>query len=579
MSQETIQETIRSAFDEIFHHEFEGLSSSHAEIARAKEGTLHDFQCNSAMKLAKQISLAPRVFAEKVAQSIEKRKDLFSSCSVAGPGFINFTLADSFLIEKLQECARQTELVFPAHRKERILVDFSSPNIAKEMHVGHLRSTILGDALARILEKRGHDVIRHNHIGDWGTSFGMLIAHLRSLPNFSHTFLLSLSLPQLMQLYRESKVRFDSDPIFRKASQQAVVDLQRGDEEHTVIWKEICEVSRQAYEEIYTLLHVRIDERGESFYNPWLKEIVERLEKQGVVELSEGAKCIFVEGISDREHTKLPLIIQKSDGGYNYDTTDMAALWHRVTVEKAERIIYVTDLGQATHFQLVFGAAKKASLLDPSKVRLDHVGFGLVLGPDGKKFKTRSGETEKLRDLLDAAVDKAKEIIRERNPEWTEKEVNALAHILGIGAVKYSDLSCNRLSDYTFSYDRMLRFEGNTAAFIMYSYVRSLSIIKKVAREDSLPTTLSQLFHPAERALAKQLLLFNDVLTEVEEQLLPNRLTEYLYTLAELFNQFFRDCRVEGDPRMNDRLFLVAMTMRTLKCGLELLGIEVPEKM
>lgn len=579
MTQKTIQETVQSAFNDIFHREFEGLSSSHAEIAKAKDATIHDFQCNSAMKLAKQVSLSPRAFAERVVQSLDKRRDLFSSCSVAGPGFINITLADSFLIEQLQACALQPDLVFSAHHKERIIVDFSSPNIAKEMHVGHLRSTIIGDALARILEKRGHEVVRHNHVGDWGTSFGMLIAHLRSMSHFSHEFLLSLTLPQLMQLYRESKVRFDSDPSFRKASQQAVVDLQKGDEEHKAIWKEICEVSRRAYEEIYSLLHVRIEERGESFYNQWLKNTVEMLEQLGIVEISEGAKCIFVEGVSDRDHSKLPLIIQKSDGGYNYDTTDITALWHRIHIEKAERIIYVTDLGQATHFQLVFGAARKAALLDPSKVRVDHVGFGLVLGPDGKKFKTRSGETERLRDLLDAAVQKAKEIIGERNPEWTEKEVDSLARILGIGAVKYSDLSCNRLSDYTFSYERMLRFEGNTAAFIMYSYVRSLSIMKKVSTQGPLPTSLSALGHPSERALAKQLLLLNDVLADVEEQLLPNRLTEYLYTLAELFNQFFRDCRVEGDPRLRDRLFLVAMTMRTLKCGLELLGIEVPEKM
>ena len=579
MGNQTIQENIQSAFDEAIHREFPTLQAFHAEIAKAKEAQLHDFQCNSAMKLAKQVDLAPRVFAEKVIHALEKRGDLFASCAVAGPGFINITLSDSFLKEKLQEAMSLQELIFPSPHRRRTIVDFSSPNIAKEMHVGHLRSTIIGDSLARILEKRGHEVVRLNHIGDWGTSFGMLIAHIRSLPNFSHEFLLSLSLPQLMQFYRESKVRFDADPVFRKASQQAVVLLQQGDEESKAIWKEICEVSRKAYQEIYDMLHVRIVERGESFYNPWLKQIVETLEARGVVEMSEGAKCVFVEGVSDREHSTLPLIVQKSDGGYNYDTTDMAALWHRVSVEKAERIICITDLGQATHFQLIFGAGKKAGLVDPKHVRMDHVGFGLVLGPDGKKFKTRSGETEKLRDLLDAAVYKAQEIIRGRNPEWTEAEVATLASILGIGAVKYSDLSCNRLSDYTFSYERMLRFEGNTAAFIMYSYVRSLSIIKKVSHVYPIPHALQKIAHPSERALAKQLLLFNDVVADVEEQLLPNRLTEYLYTLAEVFNQFFRDCHVEGDVRAKDRLFLVALTMRTLKEGLELLGIDVPEKM
>lgn len=578
MKNQNVKKFIELIFDQALQSQFPEIQTAQAEIVQAKEAAFGDFQCNSAMKLSKQIGLSPRAIADKLVASLQKN-GAFSSCSVAGPGFINITLSETFLVDRLNELSQLESGIYPATRKEKIIVDFSSPNIAKEMHVGHLRSTILGDALSRILEKRGHEVLRHNHVGDWGTAFGMLIAHMHSLPQFSYDFLSSLSLPHLMQLYREAKKRFDDDAPFRKKAQLAVVDLQQGNEESLLLWRKICDISRRAYQEIYDLLDIRIEERGESFYNPWLKTIVETLTARGVVECSDGAQCIFVEGLSDRDHSKLPLIVQKSDGGYTYDTTDIAALWHRVQVEKAERIIYITDLGQATHFQLVFGAAAKAHLYDPQTVRLDHVGFGLVLGPDGKKFKTRSGETERLCDLLTAAIAKAQAIIQERNPDWTQEEVLHLAHILGIGAVKYSDLSCNRLSDYSFSYERMLRFEGNTAAFIMYAYVRSLSIFNKVRTHDSHNEVIQQLLHPSERALAKQLVLFNDILEDVEEQLMPNRLTEYLYTLANTFNQFFRDCHVEGDTRIQDRRFLVQLTMKTLKIGLELLGIAVPEKM
>lgn len=575
-----IYSIVQTAFDDALHASFPELRSLVAEMAFPKDASFGDFQCMSAMKLAKQVGLSPKAFAEKMAEPLKQCTDLFSSCSVAGPGFINVTLAPSFWLKKIEEIVHRPSLVFPATKKERIVVDFSSPNIAKEMHVGHLRSTIIGDAIARLLEARGHEVIRMNHIGDWGTSFGMLIAHIQSTPSPLVRPLAEISLPELMQLYRDSKVCFDADPAFRKKAQQAVVDLQQGNSESYAIWKAICEISRHAYQEIYDLLDIHLIERGESFYNPFLRQIVELLEQRGVVELSDGAKCIFVPGVSDKDHSKLPLIIQKSDGGYNYDTTDMAALWHRVEVEKAQRIIYVTDIGQALHFQLVFGAARAAHLIDEKKVRLDHVGFGLVLAPSGKKFKTRSGDTEKLKDLLDAAIIKAKEIIEQRNPEWSKEEAEQLAPILGLGAVKYSDLSSNRLSDYTFSYERMLRFEGNTAAFIMYSQVRARSILNKVRSKGiQESSTFSSIEHPSELLLIKHLVLFNDTLSRVEEELFPHRLTDYLYTLADRFNQFFRDCRVEGDQKEQERLLLVSLTQKTLEKGLQLLGIQVPERM
>lgn len=571
----SVYDEVRSAFNQAFTTVSSALNGQTTDIALPKDTSFGDFQCNSAMKFAKQLGVAPKILAEQVVVHIRERKDLFSQASVAGPGFINVTLADPYVIHRLSSF-NDIPLIYPAEKKERIIVDFSSPNIAKEMHVGHLRSTIIGDAIARILEAKGHDVVRQNHVGDWGTSFGMLIAHIQSDPIINEK-ITSCSLADLMTLYRTAKVRFDEDPSFKKQAQMAVIELQKGNPTSHFIWRAICDTSRRAFDEIYRLLHVSLQERGESFYNPWLETIVKTLEERGIVELSDGAKCIFVEGVSDKDHSTLPLIIQKSDGGFNYDTTDITALWHRVHIEKASRIIYVTDSGQALHFQLVFGAGKKANLYDADQVRLDHVGFGVVLAPDGKKFKTRSGQTERLADLLEAAVTKAQAIIRERNPTWSTEEINSLAHTLGIGAVKYSDLSCNRMSDYTFSYERMLRFEGNTAAFIMYSFVRAKSILAKLKNDSVGP--LIQLNHAAEQTLAKQLMLFNDVLSFVEKDLLPHRLTDYLYTLSETFNQFFRDCRVEGDPREKERAFLVSLTMKTLQKGLELLGIPMPEKM
>ena len=568
---------VQTAFDEALHQTYPELDSS-SDIAIPKEASFGDYQCMSAMKLAKTVNLAPRAFAEKMLPHL-KNNPLFSAVSLAGPGFINVTIAPSFWLERLNALVNTASLIVPSSTKERIVVDFSSPNVAKEMHVGHLRSTIIGDAIARLLEARGHEVLRQNHIGDWGTSFGMLIAHIQSLDHYQE-LLKKATLFDLMQLYRASKVRFDEDPLFKKTAQKAVVELQSGNQDSLAIWKVICDISRKAYQEIYDLLDIKIEERGESFYNAFLPMIVGLLEGKGLVELSDGAKCIYVPGVSDREHSKLPLIIQKSDGGYNYDTTDMAALWYRITKDKADRIICVTDAGQSLHFQLIFSAGLMAGWYDPSKLKLNHVGFGMVLAPSGKKFKTRSGETEKLKDLLDAACQKAKEIIDTRNPEWPEEQKEALAPILGLGAVKYSDLSCNRLSDYTFSYERMLRFDGNTAAFIMYSHVRAKSILIKVqSKKNTSIKKLCSLSHPSELALAKHLALFNDTLVKIEEELMPHRLTDYLYTLAELFNHFFRDCRVEGDEKEDERALLVELTQRTLQEGLCLLGIKVPERM
>ena len=552
------------------------------EVTQSTQDQFGHYQCNSAMKLTKLLSLPPRKIAEEINKHLDLTDGSIKKIEIAGPGFINIFLDPLFLSRNVNRVLLDTHLGIPQLKdKQRLIIDFSSPNVAKEMHVGHLRSTIIGDCLARVFEFLGYDVIRYNHIGDWGTSFGMLIAFIKNevLEEISNNQ--KPNLQQLMHWYKLSKKKFDEDEGFKQTAQLEVVSLQKGNEESLKIWEMICDISRKAYQEIYDLLQVRLIERGESFYNSILKQVVDDLESKGLVEISDGAKCIFLEGYQNREGQRLPLMIQKSDGGYNYDTTDMAAIYQRIKIEKADQLIYVTDAGQATHFQMIFDAAEKAGYLDRNKVRVNHVPFGLVLGSDGKKFRTRSGETEKLIDLLTTAIQKADGILKERNPEMNESERMRIAKILGLNAIKYADLSSNRISDYTFSYDRMLRFEGNTAAFLLYSYVRILGIKRKVNIdvESLFETTHIQLNHPSEISLGLHLLRFQETLEILTQDLCPNRLTDYLYQLAEKFNIFFRDCRVEGSLEQNERLLLCEATAQVLKKGLNLLGLETLEQM
>lgn len=550
-------------------------------ISQSTNEKFGHYQCNSAMKLSKELKQNPRQVAQGIVEKIGD-SPLIEKLEIEGPGFINITLKSSFLADRLKTMLTKPRFgIEKPQSVEKIVIDFSSPNTAKEMHVGHLRSTIIGDCLARVFEFLGDDVLRLNHIGDWGTSFGMLIAYLKANHPQITSGNESATLTDLVNWYKAAKAQFDIDPAFKKQSQLEVVALQSGDPQSLKAWNLICEISLKAYHAIYELLDVQLIDRGESYYNPLLPGIVKDLESKGLITLSEGAKCLYVEGYQNREGDNLPLMIQKSDGGYNYDTTDMAAIRQRVNEEKATRLIYVTDQGQSTHFHMIFKAAEKASYLEPSKVRCDHVGFGLVLGADGKKFRTRSGDTEKLIDLLTAAIDEAKKILKERSPHMPEKELEHAAKVLGLGAIKYADLSSHRMSDYQFSYEKMLRFEGNTAAFILYSYVRVGGIKRKVGM-DILPIIEKEaltIAHPSEIALALHLAQFPEMLEQVAETLLPNRMTEYLFTLAEKFNAFFRDCRVEGNLEQNSRLQLAELTARVLKQGLNLLGIETLEAM
>jgi arginyl-tRNA synthetase len=536
--------------------------ASEVEVTASTAANFGHYQCNSAMKWARELKRSPRDIAQEIVSKMPL--EWFSKVEVAGPGFINFTFSPEFLTLRLNEQIKEAHFgVQLPSKKERIVVDFSSPNIAKEMHVGHLRSTIIGDCLARIFEFLGHDVLRLNHVGDWGTAFGMLIAYMKE------THQSPQDLPTLMSWYRASKEKFDADEAFKIRSRQAVVALQAGDPEALRLWKIICDISQKAFEEVYSLLDVKLTLRGESFYNPLLQETLDELKDKGLTTLSEGALCVFHEGID------IPFMVQKSDGGFNYDTTDIAAMRHRVLQERADRIIIVTDAGQSLHFQLLKLTAEKAGYL--KNVRFDHVPFGLVLGADGKKFRTRSGDVEKLIDLLQAAVEMASQLLKQKDPTLSDEEIKSLGQVLGMDAVKYADLSCNRTQDYLFSYERMLRFDGNTAAFILYAYVRIAGIKRKI--KEPVQAAPINLQHPSEIELGLHLLRFNEVITTLTETLTPHLLTDYLYELAVKFNAFFRDCRVEGSDLMAQRLSLCEATAELMALGLHLLGLKTVEKM
>ncbi|PCH55095.1 MAG: arginine--tRNA ligase [Legionellales bacterium] len=543
-----------------------------ADVTPATNAKFGHYQCNSAMKLSKILQLSPRDIAAKIKVALlQQTNNIFSAIDIAGPGFLNFTIKTEIIINYLDKMQLDPRLgIIATNSSKRVIVDFSSPNTAKEMHVGHLRSTIIGDSISRILEFLGHDVLRLNHIGDWGTQFGMLISYLQHNPPVSE-------LSELAAYYKAAKQQFDTDQNFKKQSQLAVVDLQSGTAYALKIWREICKVSSCAYQEIYNILDIEIIERGESFYNDMLPKVIELLEQQKLLENSGGAKCVFLDGFTNREGDPLPLIMQKQDGGYNYATTDFAALQQRINIERANWLIYVTDSGQAQHFNMVFTAAEKAQVLDRTNIRVDHVPFGLVLREDGKKFQTRSGNTEKLSDLITNAISKARDILQTKNPQLPENELKTAATVLGINAIKYADLSCNRTHDYKFSYARMLQFEGNTAACLLYAYVRVNGIKNKVSRSD--PHATLQLDHAVEIDLALHLTRFSESLNAISSDLLPNRLTDYLYKLAEKFHSFFHQCRVVDDELQDSRLILCELTAKVIKQGLELLGLKTLEKM
>ncbi|MBW4528298.1 MAG: arginine--tRNA ligase [Phormidium tanganyikae FI6-MK23] len=545
-----------------------------------------DYQANVAMSLAKRLGKAPRAIAEEISQKLEI-DDICEKPSIAGPGFINLMLKPAYLQAQLAAMEGDSRLGIPLVKDpKKVVVDFSSPNIAKEMHVGHLRSTIIGDSLARILEFQGHDVLRLNHVGDWGTQFGMLITYLREVAPEALTTADALDLGDLVAFYKKAKQRFDEDPEFQERSRQEVVRLQSGAEDTLRAWRLLCEQSRREFQIIYDLLDICITERGESFYNPLLAQVVEDLERSGLLVEDQGAKCVFLEGFTNREGNPLPLIIQKSDGGYNYATTDLAAIRYRVQQDHGDRLIYITDSGQANHFAQVFQVARRAGWI-PDTVEVVHVPFGLVQGEDGKKLKTRSGDTVRLRDLLDEAVERSRADLEARlkaeDRQETEDFINEVAQVVGIDAVKYADLSQNRTSNYIFSYDKMLSLQGNTAPYMLYAYVRVQGISRKGQIDfEQLGSDIKiVLQEETELALAKHLLQLDEILTEVSLDLMPNRLCQYLFELSQKFNQFYDRCPVlQAEESIKvSRLALCDLAAKTLKLGLSLLGIRILERM
>ena len=545
-----------------------------------------DYQANMAMGLSKQLGQPPRA----IAQSIVDNLDVSEICEVpqiAGPGFINFTVKPSYLTTQLQAMQLDSRLgVAVAEKPQRVVVDFSSPNIAKEMHVGHLRSTILGDCIARVLEFRGHDVLRLNHVGDWGTQFGMLILYLREAYPQALITADALDLGDLVALYKKAKQRFDEDPEFQEAARKEVVKLQAKDPDTIKAWNLLCDQSRREFQVIYDRLNIKIAERGESFYNPYLAAVVDDLRTSGLLVESNGAQCVFLDGYVNREGDPLPLIVQKTDGGYNYATTDLAAVRYRIEIDRADRIIYITDAGQSDHFAQFFQVAKLAHWV-PAHVEITHVPFGLVLGEDGKKIKTRSGETIKLKALLDEGIDTFRKDLEARLVADTRQETPEFiansAEVVGLSAVKYADLSQNRLSNYVFSYDKMLALQGNTAPYMMYAYVRVQGISRKggIDFENLGSNAQIILTEELELALAKHLLQLGSIVTEVERDLLPNRLCQYLFELSQKYNQFYDKHSVlqAEEPIRTSRLILSDLTAKTLKLGLDLLGIPVLERM
>lgn len=538
-----------------------------------------DYQSNVAMGLAKVISdksgqkTNPRVVAEQIKAKLDLG-EMASEITIAGPGFINIRLNPKWLAKQLEGIFDDPRLgisVVPS--RQTVVVDYSGPNIAKQMHVGHLRSTIIGDAISRVIEFQGHNVIRQNHIGDWGTQFGMLIAHLQSggIGAEQH-------ISDLEGFYRAAKARFDAEPTFQDLSRQTVVRLQSGEGVERTAWRKIVDESRCEFRPVYERLNVKLrdeDQRGESFYNPFLSDVVSELKSKGLAVESEGAIAVFIDGPE-----KTPLIIQKSGGGYLYGTTDLAAIRYRVNELHANRIIYTHDSRQAQHFSQVFRTAQKASWTRGDEVTLDYSPFGTMLGEDGKPFKSRSGDLIKLVELLDEAEERAQKVVDEKNAELPENERRAIARAVGIGAVKYADLSKDRISDYVFSWDKMLAMDGNTAPYLQYVYARIRSIFRKSGIAPSKSGELL-LESPFELSLAKHILRLSEIVELISRELKPHHLCTYLYDLATRFSGFYENCPVlqSQDPTRSSRLMLCDLTARTMSIGLDLLGIEYPEQM
>jgi arginyl-tRNA synthetase len=563
---------LKSQIDQVIKDAFAkaGIEDAPIAVTEATKPEFGDYQFNGAMALSKKLKKNPREIANEIISHIDL-DGIISRAEVAGPGFINLWLNDAWVAAHCKEAREESRLgVQKRETPMKVVVDYSGPNMAKQMHVGHLRSTIIGDTLANLLEFLGDDVIRQNHIGDWGTQFGMLIAYLEEVGEDG-----SGSLKDLEQFYKDAKKRFDEDAAFADKAREYVVKIQSGDQHCLNLWQKFIDISLGHCEEIYDKLCVRLtreDVKAESFYNEDLPQVIEDLIEAGLLKESDGAQCVFLEG------EEIPVIVQKGDGGYLYATTDLAALRYRANVLGAKRISYVVDARQAGHFRQVFKVAKESGFV-PEDVILEHVAFGTMMDQSGKPFKTRDGGTVKLKDLLEEAVVKAKAAITQRE-NYSEEELEALAKVVGIGAVKYADLAINRESNYIFNWDKMLSFEGNTSLYMQYAYARIQSIFRRFGGEVSGDIVITDAL---EHRLSVMLLRFDDVLNRAAADAAPNQITTYLYELVTLFMRFYEQNPIlkEGvnEKTRMSRLQLADLTAKTVKKGLEILGIQVVDRL
>jgi arginyl-tRNA synthetase len=555
-----------------------------AQIDRTKDKSHGDFATNIALMLAKPAGMKPRDLAEKLIAALPA-DNAVAKVEIAGPGFINFFQADDWLTGLLDQALADEHLgVARPAQAQTVVVDYSSPNLAKEMHVGHLRSSIIGDAVVRTLEFLGYKVVRQNHVGDWGTQFGMLLAYLEEQKSEESDTELSRELGDLEGFYRAAKQRFDESDAFATRARSLVVKLQAGDEDCLALWREFNSVSLSHCQAVYDRLGVSLtpaDVRGESAYNDDLAQVVSDLDAKGLLSEDQGAQCVFMDEFKNKEGAPLPVIVKKADGGYLYATTDLAALRYRAGTLHADRMLYFVDQRQALHFQQMFSLAKRAGFV-PENTELEHMGFGTMNGPDGRPFKTRDGGTVKLIDLLDEAEQRAYTLVRDKNPELDDQALRTIAHAVGIGAVKYADLSKNRSSDYIFNFEQMLSFEGNTAPYLLYAYTRVASVFRKAGLDMGDVNGDFLLQEEAEQALAARLVQFGEVLESVAEKGLPHLLCTYLYDVAGLFSTFYEHCPIlsgDNEALKQSRLKLAALTARTLKQGMELLGLSPLERM
>ncbi|EJW5945244.1 arginine--tRNA ligase [Salmonella enterica] len=551
------------------------------QVRQSAKVQFGDYQANGMMAVAKKLGMAPRQLAEQVLTHLDL-SGIASKVEIAGPGFINIFLEPAFLAEQVQQALASDRLGVSQPTRQTIVVDYSAPNVAKEMHVGHLRSTIIGDAAVRTLEFLGHHVIRANHVGDWGTQFGMLIAWLEKQQQENAG---DMALADLEGFYRDAKKHYDEDEAFAERARNYVVKLQSGDAYFREMWRKLVDITMTQNQITYDRLNVtltRDDVMGESLYNPMLPGIVADLKAKGLAVESEGATVVFLDEFKNKEGDPMGVIIQKKDGGYLYTTTDIACAKYRYETLHADRVLYYIDSRQHQHLMQAWTIVRKAGYV-PDSVPLEHHMFGMMLGKDGKPFKTRAGGTVKLADLLDEALERARRLVAEKNPDMPADELEKLANAVGIGAVKYADLSKNRTTDYIFDWDNMLAFEGNTAPYMQYAYTRVLSVFRKADIDEqalaSAPVIISE---DRETQLAARLLQFEETLTVVAREGTPHVMCAYLYDVAGLFSGFYEHCPIlsaENDAVRNSRLKLAQLTAKTLKLGLDTLGIETVERM